>query len=226
MEIKKSSKADLEGKKGVFFEIGLVLALGILLFAFEWKSDSADAKEIETVAQVAVEEEIIPVTQQEVFKPMRVRIPQLTDVIDIVPDDQDIDEELEILDAEDESENTNINMNAFGDYGDEDTGEAAPFRVVEEMPTFEHGSVTAWIAKNMKYPVIAQENGIQGRVYIQFVIERDGSVSNVEVVRGVDASLDKEAVRVVSSMPKWKPGKQRGKAVRVFYSLPITFALE
>ena len=82
-----------------------------------------------------------------------------------------------------------------------------------------------WIAKNVKYPVLAMENGIQGKVFIQFVIERDGSITDVKVARGVDASLDKEAVRVVQSMPKWKPGKQRGKPVRVAYTLPINFQL-
>lgn len=80
-------------------------------------------------------------------------------------------------------------------------------------------------AKNVKYPVLAMENGIQGKVFIQFVIERDGSITDVKVARGVDASLDKEAVRVVQSMPKWKPGKQRGKPVRVAYTLPINFQL-
>ena len=97
--------------------------------------------------------------------------------------------------------------------------------VVEDMPSFPGGNVSKWIAKNVKYPVLAMENGIQGKVFIQFVIERDGSITDVKVVRGVDASLDKEAVRVVQSMPKWKPGKQRGKPVRVAYTLPINFQL-
>ena len=93
------------------------------------------------------------------------------------------------------------------------------------MPSFPGGNVQKWIAKNVKYPVLAMENGIQGKVYIQFVIERDGSITDVKVLRGVDASLDKEAVRVVKAMPKWKPGKQRGKPVRVSYTLPINFQL-
>ena len=93
------------------------------------------------------------------------------------------------------------------------------------MPSFPGGNVQKWISKNVKYPVLAMENGIQGKVYIQFVIEKDGSITDVKVVRGVDASLDKEAVRVVKAMPKWKPGKQRGKPVRVSYTLPINFQL-
>lgn len=151
--------------------------------------------------------------------------PKLTDLIDIVEDDTNIDEELEIQDAEDDSENQEVpDVTDFGDYEGEDTGEAQIFQVVEDMPAFP-GNVTKWISKNVKYPVLAMENGIQGKVFVQFVIEKDGSITDVKVSRGVDASLDKEAVRVVKAMPKWKPGKQRGKPVRVSYTLPIFFQL-
>lgn len=227
MEIKKSPKADLEGKKGIFFEVGLALALAILLFAFEWKSNTAEVNQFQTVAEEQIEEEIIPITQQMLKPPPPPPpAPKLTDLIDIVEDDTMIDEELEIQDAEDQSENTEIqDVTDFGDYDGEDTGEAEIFVVVEDMPQFPGGSVQRWISKNVKYPILAQENGIQGKVFIQFVIEKDGSITDVKVMRGVDASLDKEAIRVVKSMPKWKPGKQRGKPVRVSYTLPINFQL-
>ncbi len=226
MEIKKSPKADLEGKKGIFFEIGLTLALAVLLFAFEWKSSTAEVNAFQTVAEAEIEEEIIPITQQMMKPPPPPPpAPKLTDLIDIVEDDTNIDEELEIQDAEDDSENQEVpDVTDFGDYEGEDTGEAQIFQVVEDMPAFP-GNVTKWISKNVKYPVLAMENGIQGKVYIQFVIEKDGSITDVKVARGVDASLDKEAVRVVKAMPKWKPGKQRGKPVRVSYTLPIFFQL-
>lgn len=226
MEIKKSPKADLEGKKGIFFEIGLTLALAVLLFAFEWKSSTAEVNAFQTVAEAEIEEEIIPITQQMMKPPPPPPpAPKLTDLIDIVEDDTNIDEELEIQDAEDDSENQEVpDVTDFGDYEGEDTGEAQIFQVVEDMPAFP-GNVTKWIAKNVKYPVLAMENGIQGKVYIQFVIEKDGSITDVKVARGVDASLDKEALRVVKAMPKWKPGKQRGKPVRVSYTLPIFFQL-
>ena len=208
MEIKKSPKADLEGKKGVFFEIGLTLALAVLLFAFEWKSSTEQVTPFQTPAEEQIEDEIIPITQQMLKPPPPPPpAPKLTDLIDIVEDDTNIDDDLEILDAED------------------NTGESEIFQVVEDMPSFPGGNVSKWIAKNVKYPVLAMENGIQGKVFIQFVIERDGSITDVKVARGVDASLDKEAVRVVQSMPKWKPGKQRGKPVRVAYTLPINFQL-
>ena len=226
MEIKKSPKADLEGKKGIFFEIGLTLALAILLFAFEWKSSTAEVNAFQTVAEVEIEEEIIPITQQMMKPPPPPPpAPKLTDLIDIVEDDTNIDEELEIQDAEDDSQNQEVpDVTDFGDYEGEDTGEAQIFQVVEDMPAFP-GNVTKWISKNVKYPVLAMENGIQGKVFVQFVIEKDGSITDVKVSRGVDASLDKEAVRVVKAMPKWKPGKQRGKPVRVSYTLPIFFQL-
>ena len=107
----------------------------------------------------------------------------------------------------------------------EATGDTEIFMVVEDMPGFPGGNVQQWISKHVKYPVLAMENGIQGKVYVQFVIEKDGSITDVKVVRGGDSSLDKEAVRVVKSMPKWKPGKQRGKPVRVSFTLPINFQL-
>lgn len=227
MEIKKAPKADLEGKKGIFFEVGLTLALAALLFAFEWKTSTEEVGKFQTVAEEVVEEEIIPITQQMLKPPPPPPpAPKLTDLIDIVEDDTNIDEDLEILDAEDESENTVVqNLDDLGDYGNEDTGETEVFVVVENMPTFSGGNVQKWIAKNVKYPVLAMENGIQGKVFVQFVIEKDGSITDVKVLRGVDASLDKEAIRVVQAMPKWNPGKQRGKAVRVSYTLPINFQL-
>ena len=162
MEIKKSPKADLEGKKGIFFEIGLTLALAILLFAFEWKSSTAEVNAFQTVAEVEIEEEIIPITQQMMKPPPPPPpAPKLTDLIDIVEDDTNIDEELEIQDAEDDSENQEVpDVTDFGDYEGEDTGEAQIFQVVEDMPAFP-GNVTKWISKNVKYPVLAMENGIQ-----------------------------------------------------------------
>ncbi len=227
MEIKKSPKADLEGKKGIFFEVGLALALAILLFAFEWKSSTEEISQFQTVAEEQIEDEIIPITQQMVKPPPPPpAAPKLSDLLNIVEDESSIDEELEIEDADDESDNTEIqDISDFGDYDGEDTGEENIFMVVEDMPQFPGGNVTKWIAKNVKYPQLAQENGIQGKVYIKFVIEKDGSITDVQVSRGVDASLDREAVRVIKAMPKWKPGKQRGKAVRVSYTLPINFQL-
>ena len=230
MEIKKSPKADLEGKKGVFFEIGLTLALAVLLFAFEWKSSTEQVTPFQTPAEEQIEDEIIPITQQMLKPPPPPPpAPKLTDLIEIVEDELSIDEELEIDDVEADVENkSNYNFDYDGDsWGEEESdGEADIFQVVEDMPQFPGGSVQKWIAKNVKYPMIAQENNIQGKVFVQFVIVKEGSVSDVKVASSVDPSLDKEAIRVVKAMPKWKPGKQRGKPVRVSYTVPINFQLQ
>lgn len=229
MEVKKSPKADLEGKKGIFFEIGLVLALGVLLCAFSWKANTKVEEGFVTVAEEQVEEEIIPITQQMMKPPPPPPpAPKLTDLIEIVDEELDIDEELEIEDVEADVENrTDYSYDYDGaGYDEGDTGEADIFQVVEDMPRFPGGNVQKWIAKNIKYPMIAQENNIQGKVFVQFVIEKDGSVSDVKVARSVDPSLDKEAIRVVKMMPKWTPGKQRGKPVRVSYTVPINFQLQ
>ncbi|HKL71223.1 MAG TPA: energy transducer TonB, partial [Marinilabiliaceae bacterium] len=102
------------------------------------------------------------------------------------------------------------------------------FMIVEEMPEFPGGNAALmkYLANAVKFPVIAQENGIQGRVYVQFVISAKGEVTNAVILRGVDSSLDKEALRVVQNMPKWKPGKQRNRPVRVSYTVPINFVLQ
>ena len=225
MEIKKAPKVDLEKKKGIFFEIGLVLALGILLYAFEWKTETKKTQDMQGSETEQVEEEIIPVTTQNTPPPPPPPpAPKLTDLINIVDNDQDIDDELEIEDAEDATENTVVDVTQFDDFGEEDTGEAQIFQVVETMPSFK-GNMNKWLKDNVKYPVLAQENGISGRVFVAFVVETDGSITDVKVARSVDPSLDKEAVRVVKSMPKWNPGKQRNKPVRVAFTVPINFTL-
>ncbi|MDY4042436.1 MAG: energy transducer TonB [Marinifilaceae bacterium] len=231
MEIKKSPKANLEEKKGIFFEIGLVVALGVLLCAFSYKVNTKVEEAFITPPEEQVDEEIIPITQSMMKPPPPPPpAPKLTDLIDIVEDDTEIEDELEIEDMEADVENVDANSldwtGGDGDAYGEEEGEGDVFMVVEDMPRFPGGDVTKWLAKNTRYPMIAQENGIQGKVFVQFVIEKDGSITNVKVLRPVDPSLDKEAIRVVSSMPKWKPGKQRGKAVRVSYTVPINFQLQ
>lgn len=110
----------------------------------------------------------------------------------------------------------------------EKVAENKVFDVVEQMPSFPGGmgALMSWLGSNIRYPVVAQENGIQGRVIVSFVVERDGSITDVRVARGVDPSLDREAARVVSSMPRWNPGKQNGQAVRVKYTVPVSFRLQ
>jgi protein TonB len=227
MEIKKSPKADLENKKTVFMQIGLVVALSLVLIAFEWTSTDVSVDMSLKDEAVEVEEEIIPITRQEEVKPPPPPPPpKAADILTIVDDDVELDEELEIMDTE-MDENTMVDFSDIAVEEEErDTGEI--FMIVEEMPEFPGGqaALQKYLASSVKYPVIAQENGIQGRVYIQFVINTKGEVTNATILRGVDPSLDREALRVVEAMPKWKPGKQRNRPVRVSYTVPINFVLQ
>ncbi|MCU4158125.1 energy transducer TonB [Carboxylicivirga sp. A043] len=227
MEVKKSPKADLENKKSVFMQIGLVITLGIVLIAFEWTSTDVDASQFEMVEELEAEEEIMPITRQEEVKPPPPPPPpKVADVLNIVEDDVELDEELDIEDTEME-EDTEIDFSDLA-MEEEESDDAPVFFIVEDMPEFPGGeeALRKYIAQSVKYPVIAQENGIQGRVYVSFVVNTKGKVTDVKIARGVDPNLDKEAIRVVNAMPAWKPGKQRGKAVKVSYTVPINFVLQ
>ncbi|MFA7034595.1 MAG: energy transducer TonB [Bacteroidales bacterium] len=229
MEIKKTPKADLQNKRALFTEIGLVIVLAVIFLAFEWSSKDKVESDILNQKTVAVEEEIIPITNEQPQMPQEMPdIPALSDVIDIVDDDIKVSDDM-FLDLED---NKNLGV-AIMDYVAEVEEEvveeeAIPFALVEEKPTFMGGDAntfTKWVNGKLVYPEIAKENGVQGRVTLQFTVNADGSVSNVIVLRGVDSSLDKEAVRIVSSSPKWKPGKQRERPVKVTYTFPVIFQL-
>ncbi len=228
MELKKSPKADLENKRNIFLQLGLVIALGITLFAFEWTTKVDQASSLGSMAEQEVEDEIIPITRQEEVKPPPPPPPpKVVEVLTIVDDDTEINDELEIEDSE-ADEHTVVDVAPVIKQEKEEEEEAQVFFIVEEMPEFPGGELALrkFIATSIKYPVIAQENGIQGKVYVNFVVDKDGSITNAKVARGVDPSLDKEALRVVNSLPKWKPGKQRGKAVKVSYTVPINFVLQ
>jgi protein TonB len=215
MESKKNPKVNLERKRGLFLQIGLVIALLIVLAAFEYKSYEKSVYNLGQLNLDDLEEEIIPITKQE-LKPPPPPPPPPPEVIEIVEDDVVIEDEIEIEDTESDEDLEIV---------EEDDEEI--FMVVENMPEFPGGDLglMKYIQKNVKYPPIAKEYNITGKVYISFVVDRSGSVTNVKVVRGVDKNLDAEAVRVIKSLPKYKPGKQRGKAVKVMFTVPINFTL-
>ena len=155
-------------------------------------------------------------------------IDDIKNQIDIVDDDIKVDDNL-FQNLEDDA-NMGVEIMDYVEEVQEEVvqEEEIPFQLVEEKPTFQGGDAnefSKWVNKNLVYPDIAKENGVQGRVLLQFTVNTDGSVSNVKVLRGVDSSLDKEAVRVVSQSPKWKPGKQRDRAVKVTYTFPVFFQL-
>ena len=230
MEIKKSPKANLENKKFLFTEIGLIVALLAVLGAFEWSTTEATSLEAlgDDVA-VVVEEEQVPITQEEQLPPPEVpKEPVMSDIIDIVDDDIKVEDNFLLSTEDDASLGVEIKDYVVEQEEEVVEEEEVPFAIVEQKPTFQGGDAntfTKWVFSKIVYPEIAKENGVQGRVTLQFTIETDGSVKNVKVLRGVDSSLDKEAVRVVSSSPKWSPGMQRNKPVRVKYTFPVVFQL-
>ncbi len=225
MEAKKSSKADLEGKKVIFTQIGLIIALAATLLAFEWKSYDRSVEGFGERIVDDIPEEIIPITEQKV-KPPPPPPPQQVIQLNIVEDDVEVEEDL-IIDAE-ADETTEVEEYIPIEVYEEVVEEAPIFTVVESMPEFKGGmaKLYSYLGNNIKYPVMAKESGIQGKVYVTFVVERDGSITDVRVLRGIGGGCDEEAIRVVSGMPGWTPGKQRGKPVRVQYNLPVRFTLQ
>lgn len=228
MEVKKTPKASLENKRALFIEIGLIVALAVVYIAFNWTSKDVQVSTLEAENQVVQEEEIIPITQETPPPPPEApKIPVLSDQIDIVDDEIEVDNDF--LSLED-SDDMGVEIMDYVENVQEEVveEEAIPFQLVEEKPSFMGGDAnqfSTWVNKRLVYPEIAKENGVQGRVTLQFTVEKDGSVTKVKVLRGVDPSLDKEAVRVVSMSPKWKPGKQRDRAVPVTYTFPVYFQL-
>ena len=230
MEVNKSEKASLENQRLLFTEIGFVVALIAIYFAFNWSSTEKEVATLETeVANVEVED-MVPITQETPPPPEAApKIPILSDQIDVVDDNIKVDDNM-FQNLEDDANSGVEIMDYIESAPEEETveEEAIPFQLVEEKPSFNGGDAnefSKWVNSKLVYPEIAKENGVQGRVTLQFTVNADGTVSNVKVLRGVDSSLDKEAVRVVSSSPKWKPGKQRDRAVKVTYTFPVIFQL-
>ena len=229
MEVKKSPKADLEPHKTTWQLIGFVVVLSIMFMAFEWTQRDVKIDTSQTIQDLVFEEEIeIPITEQpEVVAPPPPEAPAIAETLTIVEDDADVEESV-IQSSEETGQAVEIKYVAAV-VEEEEPEEQAIFEVVEEMPEFPNGGMAGlmqFLSKNIKYPQIAQENGTQGRVTVQFVVNKDGSIVDAVVIRGVDPYLDKEALRVVNLMPKWKPGKQRGKPVRVRYTVPVMFRLQ
>ena len=225
MEQKKSKKADLENKKFIFTEFGLIIALALMLLAFEWKSYEKPDIEIISRQVENVAEDIIPITEQKV-KPPAAPIKQVIK-INIVENDIIVDEDFNInVEA---TENTEVEeyIAPVKIEEEQQVDEDQIFMVVESMPQYPGGDVELYkyLADNIRYPNIAREAGISGRVFVSFVVEKDGSVTDVKILRGIGGGCDEEAIRLVKSMPKWSPGLQRGKAVRVTYNLSVKFNL-
>jgi len=229
MELKKSKKADLEKRKGMFLVVGLVVALSLILVAFEWTKGEGNEDNSDAIQEVQFEDEMMQITRREEPKPEpKPEQPKVAEVLDIVDDDVLIEDDFDFdMEATDDTEYDFTSM--MGD-DEEEIEEEEVFYIVEDMPTFNGGDPATefrkYIAQNLRYPEIAAENGISGRVIIQFAIDKTGQVVDAAIVRAVDPALDKEAKRVVMSSPKWTPGRQRGKSVKVLFTFPINFVLQ
>lgn len=226
MDIKKSSKASLEDKKIIYTLMGFIVALSLIYIAFEWTKKEVNIYENVSL-EVAPEEEIeIVQTAEALPPPPAPEVPEVIEVLNVVEDDVETAEI--VIDTEDDKNKQVVIQPPVTSPVIVEEADEVIFMVVESMPEFPGGDAALfkYLGDNIKYPVIAQESGIQGRVICQFVVNRDGSIVDIEVVRSVDKSLDAEAVRVISKMPKWTPGKQRGKTVRVKYTLPVNFRLQ
>ena len=232
MEIKKNPKANLETKRGMFIQIGLVIAISTSLIAFEWKSYEKSASDLGTMELALEDEEMIPITQREIKPPPPP--PPPPEIIQIVEDDVEIEVELEIEETDsDEDEIIEIEE-------EEEEDEVFNFAVVEDKPIypgcenvskderymcFQQG-IMKHIRSNFKYPAIPKEMGISEKIFVQFVIDKLGKITNALVVRGEDKHLKEEALRLVNSIPKLQAAKQRGKPVPCSFTVPINFKLQ
>ena len=227
MEVKKSTNASLENKKILFLEIGFVVALLAVWGAFEYSTaeKNVDTLEAETVV---IDEEIVPITESTPPPPeLAPKMPVFSEEIEIVDDDIKIEDSFQSLD---DDPSLGVDIYDYVEAVQEETvvEEAVPFALVEKKPSFMGGDAnefSKWVNKHLVYPEIAKENGVQGKVILGFTVNKDGTVSNIKVLRGVDSSLDKEAIRVVSMSPKWTPGQNAGSNVKVSYTFPVVFQL-
>lgn len=228
MELKKSPKADLENRKGLYLEIGLVVILLLSLVAFNIKS--YDMEEVEVSQRTAVDEieDVVIQTAEDTPPPPEPEQPEVATELTIVENDAKIENELGIVDMGDDANKAQEEVIQVVVEEEEEEVEEEIFTVVENDPEFPGGmeALYKYLGENIKYPSIAKENNITGKVYVTFVVEKDGSIANPRILRDIGGGCGQEAIRVIKSMPKWKAGKQRGKPVRVQFNLPVSFNLQ
>jgi protein TonB len=229
MKAKKYHKASLEWKRGSFFSVGLLFILAAVLVMFEYRA--YDREVVESLGDLElnlIEEEVIPISQH--IPPPPPPPPQVTTQIQIVADEVEIEEQLVIeeMEIDADSEVDFIVEEYSNEEPEEEFEEEEIFTIVEEMPEFPGGmkALFEYLGRELSYPPMAKDARIQGKVYVTFVVERDGSIADVRILRGIGGGCDEEAIKVVQSMPKWTPGKQRNKPVKVQYNLPINFILK
>jgi len=223
MENKKNPKADLRKKSGLFLNIGFAVSLSLVLFAFEYKSyNDGSLMELAAVNDDFEEMTEIPPTEQPPPPPPKIQQPEIIEV----PDEEEIEEDIDVDLDIDITDETVIEEAIFEEPEEEEVADEI-FNIVEKQPSFPGGDQAfyKYIGKKMRYPPQARRMGIEGKVFVQFVVDKTGNITDVKVIRGIAAGCDEEAIRVIKNSPKWNPGKQRGKAVKVRMVLPITFKL-
>lgn len=226
MEKKKNDNVNLEKSKVLFRQMGLILALSMVFIAMEYTTTDIKAESISLVDEYMIEEEIMPITRIETPPPPPPPPPPaFSEVLNIVDDEIELDIELELDDME-LDENEEVEIIAFEEETEEDDNFI--FQRVEKMPEFPGGyaALAKYLGGNLRFPEEARDNGVQGRVYVKFIVNKEGHLQNIEILKGIDRALDNEAIRVVQQMPYWTPGEQRGRPVNVACNLPITFSLE
>ena len=234
MQIKKDPKADLTKNSNLYFAIGLAVILFISWRAIEWKTYDKSGYGYEALNIDDDDDEEVPITEQIKTPPPPPPPPPAPEIIEVVEDEEEIEETIIESTETDQEEIVEI-VEVEEEFEDVDV----PFAVIEDVPIYPgcervakskrrdcfQEQINKHIRKNFRYPEIAQEMGIQGRVYVNFVIDKDGSITSIRM-RGPDKNLEKEAQRIIAKLPRMTPGKQRGRAVRVPFSIPITFRLQ
>jgi protein TonB len=228
MKPKKSNKANLEKQKKLFFEIGMIVTLGLVFIAFEWGVNPEENKVPEALQGDGSPQEIIPMTHQDEKKDLpKPPPPPQPEKIDIVIDEVEIEDPANFGSTEVDP-NEAVNPDDFEDNSTEESTSNVPFYRVQEKPQFNYQGQTnfrQYIANHLEFPDMARENGVSGTIYVKFIIDEDGNLINPTIMRGVDPALDNAVLKVLRNAPKWEPGKQNGKEVRVPYSIPIKFKL-
>lgn len=226
MELKKNPKVDLQNKRSILLEIGLIVALAVVIGAFLYTPKEVRVEKID-MNYGPVEEEITEITRQDQKPPeppKKTEITVITDILNIVTNDTKITTDIGFAEFEED-----IEIVQQVAVQEEEIEEEQIFYKVAKMPSFMGGDLTTfrnWVQGKVKYPQLAQENNISGRVLLTFVVEKDGTLTNIEVLQTPDSSLSEEAIRVLKTSPKWEPGKQRNQSVRVKYTLPIDFRIQ
>ena len=223
MELKKNPKNDLSRMSSLFLNIGLSVSLLLVIVAFEWRTyDNSGLLDLGMVQDDFEDLMEIPPTEQPPPPPPVIQQPEIIEV----PDEEEIEEEIEIEIDVEITEETVIEEIIFEEAPEEEEVDEI-FTIVEDQPTPPGGmgAFYKYVATTLRYPAQARRMGIEGKVFVQFVVDKDGTLTDVQAIKGIGAGCDEEAVRVISKAKRWSPGKQRGRPVKVRMILPITFKL-